>query len=589
MVLGAPAWTVRGRRRCPARHPSRFARRRARVAPRSRRSTRDRRGRLQLGRRIPGTRRRAGCRRSRDHRRGRRGRRAAPGVLHGLQRAQAARPCALPAVRSRPSRNVHRRGRGLFRSRGPRDGSRPWRGDLRRTGRARDDDGRLPRHRTAPRRGRHGARHARRAGDGGGGAGRRRLRERSRDRHSAQRSHRGSGPAHGLWRGRSARQLDEVDDRSHDGGGGEPGGAGDRAGPDPRRRAADRSPGHARSGGSLRLCAERGPRGDAAGRDLELVRLRRPERHAALPARMLRPVVVTGVGVVSARLVGTGAALRRFLAAPPAASPRHVVDASVLAGLIDGAEARRTSRVSQLALAATRLALADARLDDTGAAGFILGTEHGDLHSTIEFADGYLRTGPTGLSPLLFPNTVMNTMAAAATIAVQARQLSLTLNVRTVGGELAVARAARAVASGRVEVALAGGVDQHDPLVAEILGELGAGSEVRGEGATLLVLESLEHARARGASPAGEILGCAWRGLAARPHGVGHRVESTAIAAALQEAGLAADVIAWAYTSASGDRSRDAWEEALLGRALGPQRLALASLAPLLRPHAGVG
>lgn len=304
---------------------------------------------------------------------------------------------------------------------------------------------------------------------------------------------------------------------------------------------------------------------------------------------MLRSVVVTGVGVVSARLVGDGAALRRFVAAPPASSPRHVIDSAVLAGLIDGMEGRRTSRVSQLALAATRLALADARLDDTDAAGFILGTEHGDLHSTIEFADGYLRTGPTGLSPLLFPNTVMNTMAAATTIAVQAHQLSLTLNVRTVGGELAIARAARAIASGRVEVALAGGVDQHDPLVSEILGELGAGSEVRGEGATLLVLESVEHARARGASPVGEILGAAWRGLPVRPHGVGRRVESTAIAAALEEAGLEGEAFAWAYTSASGDRARDAWEEALLAHALGPQRLALASLAPLLGQHAGLG
>lgn len=304
---------------------------------------------------------------------------------------------------------------------------------------------------------------------------------------------------------------------------------------------------------------------------------------------MLRPVVVTGVGVVSARLVGDGAALRRFLAAPPAASTSHVVNGSALAGLIDGTEARRTSRVSQLALAATRLALADARLDDAGAAGFILGTEHGDLHSTIEFADGYLRTGPTGLSPLLFPNTVMNTMAAATTIAVQARQLSLTLNVRTVGGELAIARAARAVASGRVDVALAGGVDEYDPFVAEMLAELGAGSEVRGEGATLLVLESLEHARARGASPAGEILGAAWRGLPTRPHGVGHRVESTAIAAALEEAGLECGAVAWAYTSASGDRARDAWEEALLARALDPRRPALASLASLLGQHAGLG
>lgn len=303
---------------------------------------------------------------------------------------------------------------------------------------------------------------------------------------------------------------------------------------------------------------------------------------------MLRPVVVTGVGVVTAGVVGGGVALRRFLAAPLASAPDHIVDGASLAALIDGAEARRTSRVSQLALAAARLAVADARLDEPGAAGLVLGTEHGDLHSTIELADGYLRSGPTGLSPLLFPSTVMNTMAAATTIAVGTRELSLTLNVRTVGGELAVARAARTIASGRIDLALAGGVDQRDPLVDQTLEELGAGAEVRGEGATVLVLEALDHARDRGAPVIGEILGVAWRGLAARPHGVGRAVESRAIAAALDEAGLPATAVRWAYGSASGDEPRDAWERALLARALGSQ-VAVASLAPLLGQHAGLG
>ena len=88
---------------------------------------------------------------------------------------------------------------------------------------------------------------------------------------------------------------------------------------------------------------------------------------------MLRPVVVTGVGVVTAALVGGGDSLRRFLAAP--SSHGHVVDDTTLAALMDGVDVRRTSRVSRLALAATRLALADARLDGVEAAGLVLGTE----------------------------------------------------------------------------------------------------------------------------------------------------------------------------------------------------------------------
>lgn len=303
---------------------------------------------------------------------------------------------------------------------------------------------------------------------------------------------------------------------------------------------------------------------------------------------MLRPVVVTGVGVVTAGLVGGGDSLRRFLAAPPPPLRGHVIDDTTLAALMDGVDTRRTSRVSRLTLAATRLALADARLDDVEAAGLVLGTEHGDLHSTIEFADGYLRSGPTGLSPLLFPNTVMNTMVSATTIAVGTRGPAVTLNVRTVGGELAVARAAHTVASGRLEVVLAGGVDVRNEIVEAALGELGAGLEVRGEGATIIVLESLDHALARGASPVGEILGAAWRGLAARPNGVGRRVESRAIASALAEADVDPSAITWVYGSSSGDGPRDAWETALLARALG-RPVTVASLAPLLGQHAGLG
>jgi 3-oxoacyl-[acyl-carrier-protein] synthase II len=304
---------------------------------------------------------------------------------------------------------------------------------------------------------------------------------------------------------------------------------------------------------------------------------------------MLRPVVVTGVGIVAAGLVGGRATLGRFLAAPPPAPPGdHVVDDASLSALLDGADARRTSRVSRLAVAATRLALADARLHETSAAGLVLGTEHGDLHSTIEFAEGYLRAGPTGLSPLLFPNTVMNTMASATTIAIGTRGPSLTLNVRTVGGELAVARAAHTVAAGRLDVVLAGGVDVRNATVETVLAQLGAGSEVRGEGATVLVLEALDHAVARGASAVGEILGVAWRGLATRPNGVGRRVESRAIAAALAEGGLDAHAITWVYGSSGGDERRDAWECGLLARALGP-RVTVASLAPLFGQHAGLG
>jgi 3-oxoacyl-[acyl-carrier-protein] synthase II len=307
-----------------------------------------------------------------------------------------------------------------------------------------------------------------------------------------------------------------------------------------------------------------------------------------------RRVVVTGVGVVNAGVVGDSSALGVWLRQPRAAvrtstgAGRPVVrlPEATLVGLIDPTEGRRLARVCQLTIAAARLAVAEARLDPAVECGLVVGSELGDFTSTIAFADGFLARGPAGLSALLFPNTVMNTMAATTAIAVGARGLSLTLNVPTIAGELAVARAAAAVASGRADVVLAGGVDELDPLVVDTLDALGDDG-VRGEGAAFLVLEAETTARARGASVLGRIAGAAWRSLPARPWGVGRCVTSRAIGEALAQAGRsAAD---WLYASASGDRRRDGWESRVLAAALPGAPVPAVSLAALLGHHAGLG
>jgi len=301
-----------------------------------------------------------------------------------------------------------------------------------------------------------------------------------------------------------------------------------------------------------------------------------------------RRVVLTGVGVVTPALHGGAAALGRWLAIPADARPAGTVPDARLAELIDEAEARRLSRISRLTIAAARLAVADAGLAAIENAGVVVGTEFGDLRSTVAFADGYLDSGPGGLSALLFPNTVMNAMAAATTIAVRAEALSLTLTSPTLAGELAVARAAALVAAGRVDVALAGGVDERDAFLETMLGELGVPG-VRGEGATVLVLEPEADALARGARVLGEVVATGCRSLRARPHGIGRSPEGRAIAAALGEAGLERTAIRWVYHAVDGDPERDAWEERLLTAAFGDSRPPRAALTPRLGQHAGGG
>ncbi len=326
---------------------------------------------------------------------------------------------------------------------------------------------------------------------------------------------------------------------------------------------------------------------------------------------MRNRVVITGVGIVNAVCAGGAAALGPVLESGRSALgrvaafstdglPSHLaaeLPSGTLASLTEPAEARRLSRVSQMTLAACRLALSDAELTSASDMHLVVGTEFGDLRSTEEFAAGYLRRGPAGLSPLAFPNTVMNTMAAGTAIALGLRGASITVNARRVAGELAVARGAALVAAGGAAAVLAGGVDEVSPLMFGVLARLGAlsprggGEEacrpfdrrangpVRGEGATFLVLESLDSATARGARALGEVRAGVWRSA----------VRATSIAQALKSSGLEPGDIGWIYGSGSGVPAQDAALLASIRRAFRESRPALTSLAPIAGEHAGLG
>ena len=337
-----------------------------------------------------------------------------------------------------------------------------------------------------------------------------------------------------------------------------------------------------------------------------------------------RRVVVTGLGTVNASTAGGRDALAGALALgrssigpvrafdTVAMSSRLAaeVDEATLASLVDRDAARRLSRICRLALGACVLAVRDAEVAAGPGLGLVVGTEYGDFTSSRDFAHGFLRRGPGGLSPMIFPNTVMNTMAATAAIAIGARAPSVTVNQPVLAGDLAVVRGARLIADGRAEAVVAGGVDELFEDVYERLAQMGALSPMKspapegcrpfaadhngpvlGEGGTFLVLEEWTAARARAARILAEITATAWGNVPTAPHTArATRADADSpVARLLRDRGTAG--VARCYGAGNGDPRVDDWERTLLARDLAGRDdlVPPLSLAPLFGQHGGLG
>jgi 3-oxoacyl-[acyl-carrier-protein] synthase II len=337
--------------------------------------------------------------------------------------------------------------------------------------------------------------------------------------------------------------------------------------------------------------------------------------------RARRRVVITGLGSVSAagcggssavaavleRSAETIAPLKAFTVPDCASRLAAEVDDDELMTLLDADTVRRLSRICRMAVAACRLAAEDAGIEGGARLGLSVGSEYGDFRSGAEFFNGFLRRGPGGLSPMIFPNTVMNSMAAVVAIAMGAKAPSVTVNQATVAGDLALVRGAALIASGRADAVIAGGVDEIFFDVYRGLCALGALSPmaggaregcrpyapdhnglVMGEGATFLVLEEMEAARARGATVHAEMLGSAWGSIPVAPHTapVSRRDAHQTVRRALEQAGVALGSLGRSYGSGNGDPALDDWEIRLL-EADGIRDPV--SLAPLFGQHGGLG
>jgi 3-oxoacyl-[acyl-carrier-protein] synthase II len=190
---------------------------------------------------------------------------------------------------------------------------------------------------------------------------------------------------------------------------------------------------------------------------------------------------------------------------------------------------RSLDRSTLLLNSAAKLAIDDSGLEitdcDAHSIGVSVGATFGSLHSISQFDRDGLIEGPRYVNPSHFPNTVINSPASQVSIWWKAKGFNTTLSTGFCASLDAVSYAADFIKFGRTEVVLAAGVEE---LCEETFrgfhntGFLSGldGTEPRScpfdarrngmvlaEGAAVLILESEDHALARGAHIMAEVMG----------------------------------------------------------------------------------
>ncbi len=177
-------------------------------------------------------------------------------------------------------------------------------------------------------------------------------------------------------------------------------------------------------------------------------------------------------------------------------------------------------RASELALAACHLALLDARIErsalDQDRVGLSLGTAYGCLDSMLAHTRRLNKKGARFTSPVVFQHSYANTPTSLCAIEYDVRGPASTCSDGWISGATAIQYAFDVLRDGRADVMLAGGFEALSVPLLQALQASGMleGTEaiIPGEGAGVLLLETEQHARARGVQVLGALQACevAW-------------------------------------------------------------------------------
>jgi len=327
---------------------------------------------------------------------------------------------------------------------------------------------------------------------------------------------------------------------------------------------------------------------------------------------MMQRVAVTGLGVASAAGIGCDAFFANLMAGRSAVTrlpadmgphPMQCVAARIEADLAPHLprEAVGTDRVTQLAMIAAQEALTDAGLDpktvDPVRVGVYFGTGMGGATTLDESYKEIYEKQAARLKPTTVLRVMNNAPTAHISLAYGFKGPTLTYSVACASSAIAIGEAARLIQHGQADVVVAGGseallaygiVKAWQALHTLAL-EAPEGPEassrpfskdrtglVLGEGAGVLILESLEHAQRRGARVYGEIVGYGVSSDAAHITKPSAEGQVRAIRGALRDAGMAPEDIGYINAHGTATQVGDESETAAIKEVFGPHAYKLA-------------
>jgi 3-oxoacyl-[acyl-carrier-protein] synthase II len=338
-----------------------------------------------------------------------------------------------------------------------------------------------------------------------------------------------------------------------------------------------------------------------------------------------RCVVITGLGIVSSIGIGQEAFWEGCLRGTSGIKPIQRFDVSSyrsrLGGqlpeidfkaLIKPANLRRMDRIGKIVVSAVRLAIEDSGLnlkeEDSGQIGISIGTGLGSSDTVDQFFRCLLREGPLGVAPLLFQTAVPNAITSHCAIEYGIKGVNITFSHKESSTEMAMTFAYHLLKDGRADVIFAGGGDElSEPLyhVYSMLGALspgrGKGVEgmkpfdqdrngiVLGEGSGILVLETLEHAKKRGAKIYAEMAGA---GLSGSTGGLlQYDLKGDAIARAMSLAAREPQTVDYISAAANSTPDLDRGETLAIRKVFGKRtgEISVSSLKSMLGEFDGSG